>query len=167
MTEILLHHTLSLDILHITMRDYELVVLIPATDNAESTLEQVKKTVEQNNGKVVKVNNWGRKPLAYPIAKQIEAGFFNVDVALPAESVSGLNLMLRVNENLLRHLLLRKESNGKKVVPVRQVIDNEGSRITRDKKAVEAGGSQPSRKTKAEDDPGKRKRKVKTSGKNK
>lgn len=91
------------------MRDYELVVLLPVGGKEESILAGVKKTVEGVKGKIGKVENWGTKALKYPIAKQKEATYFLLNVNLQGTDAPVVDRTLRVNEDILRHLLVRKE----------------------------------------------------------
>lgn len=95
------------------MRDYELVVLLPVNDHAETVLSAVQKTVEQNDGKLVKTDKWGEKTLAYPIKKQSQALYFLLNILATPENTQGIDRTLRVNESLLRYLLVRKEDVGK------------------------------------------------------
>lgn len=99
------------------MRDYELVVLLPPDGKQDSVLETVKKTVLQHRGTVGRVDEWGKKALRYPIEKQREALYFLLNIRLPPEGVSPLERTLRINENTLRHLLVRRE--GRKPTKVK------------------------------------------------
>lgn len=88
------------------MRDYELVVLV-AKDNGKQVQEQVEK-VAKEKGKVNKVEPWGVKPLSYPVKKQTEAAYFWFHLSLESDGPVVLDRALRVNEQVLRHLLVRK-----------------------------------------------------------
>lgn len=93
------------------MQEYELVVVTQSKGN--DILGQVKKLVENAKGKVDKVMEWGEKPLAYPIKKQTSASFFLLNLSSSPANISRLDGQLRINENILRHLLIRKESKLK------------------------------------------------------
>lgn len=96
------------------MRDYELVVLLPAEGSQDSVLETVKKTVEENRGRIGKIDEWGVKTLAYPIEKKLQAAYFLLNISLTPDSVSKVDRTLRTREAVLRHLLVKKETTKKR-----------------------------------------------------
>ncbi|MGL5316008.1 MAG: 30S ribosomal protein S6 [Peptostreptococcaceae bacterium] len=90
------------------MKNYELVFVVkPNTDEEarEAVLNKVKDVVA-TNGEVVKVDVWGTKKLAYPIAKFNEGHYvlvnFNAGVEVPKE----LDRNLKINENVIRHMIV-------------------------------------------------------------
>ena len=92
------------------MRDYELmVVLSPELDEAgvEATTERLGTQITGRGGEVVDVQKWGRRRLAYPIAKHRD-GFYTVHkLKLAPDTTEPLERALRLNESVLRHLLVR------------------------------------------------------------
>lgn len=90
------------------MRNYELVFVVkPNTDEEarEAVLNKVKEVVA-TEGEVVKVDVWGTKKLAYPIAKFNEGHYvlvnFNAGVEVPKE----IDRNLKINENVIRHMIV-------------------------------------------------------------
>ena len=90
------------------MRNYELVFVVkPNADEVarEAILNIVKEAVA-TEGEVVKVDVWGTKKLAYPIAKFTEGHYvlvnFNAGVDVPKE----LDRNLKINENVIRHMIV-------------------------------------------------------------
>lgn len=101
------------------MRAYELVLIIDTDLGAEDqkkTLVRVKKEIEEAKGKVVKETEWGKKELAYPIAEKTAGRYLLLAISLPEEAVKDLDPKLRNQEGVLRHLLVRKNKNGPKIV---------------------------------------------------
>lgn len=92
------------------MRDYELmVVLSPELDEAgvDATTERLGTQISERGGEVVDVQKWGRRRLAYPIAKHRD-GFYTVaKLKLAPEHADPLERSLRLNESVIRHLLVR------------------------------------------------------------
>ena len=92
------------------MRDYELmVVLSPDLDEAgvDATTERLGTQIGGRGGEVVDVQKWGRRRLAYPIAKHRD-GFYTVaKLKLGPEDAEPLERSLRLNESVIRHLLVR------------------------------------------------------------
>ena len=87
------------------MNDYELVVILK--EEGKEVLDKVKKAVTGTGGKVVKVDEWGKKDLAYPIKKQKEGVYFLLNLSISADKVGEFNKFLTTNEQVLRHLLIR------------------------------------------------------------
>jgi small subunit ribosomal protein S6 len=89
------------------MRTYELVLVVkPSVKEAERKvlLEQIKGWLGEI--KVVKVDDWGQKALAYPIKKEDSGHYYQYQLegeSLPAD----FETRVFQNTNILRHLLLR------------------------------------------------------------
>ncbi len=95
------------------MRDYELVfILHPRLDEegVSSTIEQVTNWVTSSGGEVLETEPWGRRRLAYPIQKQWEGYYVLQRLRLAPESVSELERNLRLNEQIMRYLIVRPET---------------------------------------------------------
>jgi small subunit ribosomal protein S6 len=95
------------------MRRYELMVLLDP-DVEEKTvgpsLEQYLGVVRQDGGTVEKVDIWGRRRLAYEIAKKAEGIYAVVDLVAEPASVKELDRQLNLNETVLRTKLIRPET---------------------------------------------------------
>lgn len=90
------------------MREYELTVLfLPDLEaNLDPALEKVRKIITSNGGKVVSEDNWGKKKLAYRIAREDFAVYVYLEVELPAESVAKIDSTLNITDEVIRHLLV-------------------------------------------------------------
>lgn len=89
-------------------RDYELgIVLNPEVgdDQARAIVERVTQTLVANEGQVVRVNAWGRRRLAYPIEHHRDGLYFFFDLILPPQSIAEIERSLRLNEDIIRHLI--------------------------------------------------------------
>jgi small subunit ribosomal protein S6 len=94
-------------------RDYELGFILNPEVNEEQTramLDRVQQVVENRGGQVMRVNQWGRRRLAYPIERHRDGIYIFVDMVLTPESVIDLDRMLKVSEEVLRHLIRRRDS---------------------------------------------------------
>ena len=94
------------------MTKYEVAVVVSAqiTDEERAAVvEQVKAYIARRGGNVTEVEDWGKRRLAYEIAKQSEGYYYFVKVdAEPTMSVE-LEKDLRIMENVLRYLIVREE----------------------------------------------------------
>jgi small subunit ribosomal protein S6 len=94
------------------VRSYELVFIVhPEADGDGFTavVEQVTDLVERNSGKVVEVNIWGSRRLAYPIQDQWEGQYVLMKLELEPHGVAGLERDLALVEPVIRHLVVRLE----------------------------------------------------------
>ncbi len=92
------------------MNKYELaLVLSPSMEeearNAEMT--RIQEMIARFEGTVEKVDDWGKRMLAYPIKKVNEGYFSFTTFAAPATTPAELESRLRIMENVLRYLIVR------------------------------------------------------------
>lgn len=89
------------------MNSYQLTLLIK-NDLAEKTRKELLDSVTKKFGKLEKEDLWGNKNLAYPIKKQDKAYFAHYEFDAEPKEISGLDKMLKLNEDIIRYLLIRK-----------------------------------------------------------
>lgn len=92
------------------MKKYEVMFIVKATqesDEIKKTAEAMKKIVTDNKGKVTEWNELGEKKLAYPIKKEISGYYYVINIEAENSAVSELNRKASINENILRHLIIR------------------------------------------------------------
>jgi small subunit ribosomal protein S6 len=92
------------------MRLYELVLVLKTT----LTEPQRKKLVEQikemlRGVKVVKEEDWGQKPLSYKIKREFSGFYIQMQLESETGIEKGFENRLAGNDNILRHLLIRKK----------------------------------------------------------
>lgn len=93
-------------------RDYELGIILNPEVSEEETrgiLDRVEQVVTTHGGQTVKVNQWGRRPLAYPIERQRNGIYIFIDMILTPETVSELERTLKVSEAVLRHMMKKRD----------------------------------------------------------
>ena len=97
------------------MREYELTVLIHPDLEAdlETPLTTVRDIVTKNGGKVTTEDNWGKKRLAYRIAKEDFAVYVFMEIELPAAAVAKVDSTLNITDSVLRHLLVSVDPKAK------------------------------------------------------
>jgi len=95
-------------------KTYELMVLLhPDLEiDVEAPINKVEGLVEAAGGKVTKRDNWGKKRLAYKIARQDFAIYVYFEVQLDPAKVSQLESQILITEEVLRHLLVVHEENA-------------------------------------------------------
>jgi small subunit ribosomal protein S6 len=94
------------------MRHYEVMVILdPSLDErtVQPSLETFLNVVRTDGGSVEKVEVWGKRRLAYEIAKNAEAIYAVLEVTAEPATVAELDRQLGLNESVLRTKVLRRE----------------------------------------------------------
>jgi len=93
-------------------RDYELGMILNPEVNEEETqaiLGRLEQIVSRYDGQTVRVQQWGRRRLAYPIERNRDGYYIFIDMILTPETVSELERTLKVSETVLRHMFRRRD----------------------------------------------------------
>jgi len=91
-------------------KDYELVTVYSPETSQDETDEFVKlinEFVSTHNGSVSEQDDWGMKRLAFPIKKFTEGNYSLIKFTILSDKINELNNMLQMNENILRHLIVK------------------------------------------------------------
>lgn len=94
------------------MQNYELTIVLPGKATAakkKDAVSRVEKIVKANGGKVVKEDDWGVKELAYSIKKNTSGAYLYFDLELPTSAVASVNEKVKLEDDIIRHLLVRKD----------------------------------------------------------
>jgi len=92
------------------MRDYELVAIInPELDEEKMSkiVDRVSQSINSHGGAVEEIKKWGRRKLAYPIKKFMEADYVLARFQLMPQSVKGLETEIGASEDILRYLVIK------------------------------------------------------------
>jgi small subunit ribosomal protein S6 len=95
------------------MREYELTVIydlaVMEAGGAEASVQNLTTHVEARAGKVIKIDHWGRRRLAYPIGRAIDGDYIISRVEVDPASVNALEAAMGIDERILRHLIVRAD----------------------------------------------------------
>jgi small subunit ribosomal protein S6 len=88
-----------------------MVVLDPNLDEAalEALNTRIQTMIAQRGGTIEGVDNWGRKRLAYPIGRFRDGVYILSRLQLPPSAPTEIERALKLNESVIRHLLVRAE----------------------------------------------------------
>ncbi|MDB6061339.1 MAG: rpsF [Verrucomicrobiaceae bacterium] len=93
------------------MRHYEIVFLVhpDQSEQVPGMVERYKQTIEKDGGQVHRVEDWGRRQLAYSINKVHKAHYIlmNVEATLPVIEELGTNF--RYNDAVLRNIIIQRD----------------------------------------------------------
>lgn len=102
------------------VRDYELTFILSTALDEEASaavVERVNQLILGGSGSVTEVHAWGRRRLAYPIEHQRDGFYITTRFSMPTLAVHSVDNDLRLNENILRHLIVRQDE-----VPIRPIV---------------------------------------------
>ncbi|MDN6275909.1 30S ribosomal protein S6 [Psychrobacter sp.] len=93
------------------MRHYELVLLVhpDQSDQVVGMVERYIKLVQDNNGVIHRLEDWGRRQLAYPINKIHKAHYVLFNVETDGETLAELEELFRYNDAIIRSLVIRRD----------------------------------------------------------
>jgi small subunit ribosomal protein S6 len=93
------------------MRHYEIVLLIhpDQSEQVPAMLERYRGLVTASGGKVHRVEDWGRRQLAYMIQKLAKAHYLCVNIECSSETLVELETGFRFNDAVLRHLTVKMD----------------------------------------------------------
>lgn len=94
------------------MRDYELVMVVSPDGGDEgfaAAIERVRQFVADRGGEITSVDEWGRRKLAYPIARFLEGFYAIVHFKFEPREVRALEESLAKAEDVLRYLVVKME----------------------------------------------------------
>ncbi|HSG89019.1 MAG TPA: 30S ribosomal protein S6 [Pseudomonadales bacterium] len=93
------------------MRHYEIVFMVhpDQSEQVPSMVERYKSVVEEAKGTVHRLEDWGRRQLAYPINKVHKAHYILMNVECSEEAVAELENLFRFNDAVIRNMIMRRE----------------------------------------------------------
>ena len=93
------------------MRHYEVVFLVhpDQSDQVAGMLERYQALIEKGEGKVHRVEDWGRRQLAFPISKIHKAHYALMNVEIDSDTLAELESAFRFNDAVIRNLVIRRK----------------------------------------------------------
>ena len=93
------------------MRHYEVVLLVhpDQSDQVVGMVERYIKLVQDNNGIIHRLEDWGRRQLAYPINKIHKAHYVLFNIETDGETLAELEELFRYNDAIIRSLVMRRD----------------------------------------------------------
>lgn len=95
-------------------RIYELTLLLTDETSEKEVKASVEELLQKSGGEISSFDFWGVKDLSYPIKKKNKAAYGFFEVSLAASEAVELANRLKLNENILRYLLVIKNIKSKK-----------------------------------------------------
>jgi len=96
----------------VSYRYYEIVFLVHPdhSDQVKSMIDRYQKLVHTTGGSVDRLEDWGRRQLAYPIKKVHKAHYVLMNVKTTVEGIKEFRTLLEQSDSVLRNLILQTPS---------------------------------------------------------
>jgi small subunit ribosomal protein S6 len=137
------------------MRHYEIVFIVhpDQSEQVPAMIERYRNAVGTRNGKIHRLEDWGRRQLTYPIQKMHKAHYVLMNIECDQETLNELEHSFKFNDAVLRHLIVRMErawttpSPMMKEEKAKSVLSRDGARegTAREGGAPEARPAEPAR----------------------
>lgn len=95
-----------------TMRHYEVVFLVhpDQSEQVSAMVERYRTMINSNGGVIHRLEDWGRRLLAYPINKIHKAHYVLMNIECNAETLEQLGNAFRFNDAVIRNLIIRRDA---------------------------------------------------------
>lgn len=93
------------------MRHYEICFLVhpDQSEQVPAMLERYRAMIEEKGGSIHRLEDWGRRQLAYPVIKLHKAHYVLMNIECDNETLDELESVFRFNDAVLRHLTIRRQ----------------------------------------------------------
>ena len=93
------------------MRHYEICFLVhpDQSEQVPAMLERYRSMIEEKKGSIHRLEDWGRRQLAYPVAKLHKAHYVLMNIECDNDTLEELEGVFRFNDAVLRHLTVRRQ----------------------------------------------------------
>lgn len=122
------------------MRHYEIVFIVhpDQSDQVPAMIERYKSLVTGNGGAIHRLEDWGRRQLAYPIQKVHKAHYVLMNIECGGETLAELEHAFKYNDAVLRHLVVRMDRAVTEPSPMMKEEKARSLTPTEEKSAEEA-----------------------------
>ncbi|MGH8049830.1 MAG: 30S ribosomal protein S6 [Arenimonas sp.] len=116
------------------MRHYEVVFMVhpDQSEQVPAMIERYKSLIETDGGKIHRLEDWGRRQLAYPIANLVKAHYVLMNIECGQKVLAELSDSFRYNDAVLRHVVLKTEEAATEQSLIMKNKDEKGDRRRRD-----------------------------------
>jgi small subunit ribosomal protein S6 len=93
------------------MKAYELLYIVTPTATEEvhaAVMKRIETAITEAGGSIDNVDDWGKRKLAYEIDHNAEGDYILVNFHADPTSIAELDRVLRINDNVLRHMVSRR-----------------------------------------------------------
>ena len=127
------------------MRHYEIVFLVHPNQSEQvpAMVERYKALIEGAEGQIHRLEDWGRRQLAYPINNAHKAHYIMMNVEATQEVMDELSSMFRYNDAVLRNMVIRCNEAVTEVSPIKAAESREERKPRREERSEQKQEEQP------------------------
>lgn len=116
------------------MRHYEIVFLVhpDQSDQVSAMVDRYRTIIENGDGKIHRLEDWGRRILAYPINKILKAHYVLMNIETNQEVLDELVSAFRFNDAVLRHMIISCKKAMTESSPMMKSLEKERERDNRE-----------------------------------
>jgi small subunit ribosomal protein S6 len=121
------------------MRHYEVVFMVhpDQSEQVPAMVERYKALIEGSNGKIHRLEDWGRRQLAYPIENLVKAHYVLMNIECVQSVLNELTDSFRFNDAVLRNLVLSMDEAVTEQSLIMKHKDDKGDRRRRDEESTD------------------------------
>lgn len=110
------------------MRHYEIIFLVhpDQSEQVPGMIERYRSSIEGKGGKIHRLEDWGRRQLAYTIDKIHKAHYVLMNIECDQETLDELESAFRFNDAVLRHMTIKKNKAETEASPLLKKDDERG-----------------------------------------
>jgi small subunit ribosomal protein S6 len=112
------------------MRHYEVVFVVhpDQSEQVPAMVDRYKTLVTSQGGVIHRLEDWGRRQLAYPIQKLVKAHYVCLNIECGQSTLEELEHAFRYNDAVLRHLVVKTKKAETAPSPMMKVVEREEAR---------------------------------------
>ncbi|MGB0734043.1 MAG: 30S ribosomal protein S6 [Pontibacterium sp.] len=127
------------------MRHYEIVFLVHPNQSEQvpAMIERYTGVVTGENGQIHRLEDWGRRHLAYPINNAHKAHYVLMNIECSQEALDELENLFRYNDAVLRSMVIRRKAAITDVSPIKAAESREDRKPRREEKPAASQEEKP------------------------
>lgn len=137
------------------MRHYEIVFMVhpDQSEQVPGMVERYTQVIEKDGGSVHRLEDWGRRQLAYPIQKIHKAHYVLINAEASADAMEELTTTFRYNDAILRNLVIRRDEAVTEESPIMKAEKESRERKARNESRPPRDDSSREEKKSSDDKP--------------
>jgi len=136
------------------MRHYEIVFLVhpDQSEQVPAMVERYESMITDGGGNIHRLEDWGRRQLAHPIAKAHKAHYVLMNVECARETLDELTGAFKFNDAVLRHLVIKRDEAVTEASPMAKAVEDEKAKEREAQRRRDARAEAESRARAAEEE---------------
>ncbi|MGI4857035.1 MAG: 30S ribosomal protein S6 [Janthinobacterium lividum] len=124
-------------------RHYEVIFIVhpDQSEQVPAMIERYKTTITAQGGSIHRVEDWGRRQLAYQIEKLVKAHYVCLNVECGQETLEELEHAFKFNDAVLRHLIVKQKKAETAPSPMMKEVQREEARKSASARPTESASA--------------------------